>query len=227
MPGYNSQFDTKKSILPDLTIKPIVETVVEIEEHLEEDNEPASPLPPTDEDGDIFIGQKKDKIITIEVKEKEETALLPEELASKNRGKDKKVRKKREFTPAMREKLANARKLKQSKAAQKKARDIEAVKHAAIEEYKTSAKKKKNEQILPPPETAKQPSFDDFCTIMDKYEAYKNNKKTAQVSTSKHPHPNKIVRGRGLPRPPATSGVLRPAPSLLQVQKKTYNKWAF
>lgn len=224
MSGYNSQFDIKKEILPDLTIKPIV--ALEIEE--KEDptlDEPASPLPPTEEeDDDIFIGQKKDVIQTVSAEDLTEEPI---------RGKDKKQRKKREFTPAMREGLKKAREKKMSKHKEKKLLELQKLKESAIEEYKCQVRERNKHnppsqkaKVLEAPVLAKQPSFDEFCSIMDRYEEYKSKKSVKVHIKETLPHPNKIVR-RGLPRPPATSGVFQQAPSLLQVRKPTYNKWAF
>tara|TARA_R110002073_G_scaffold273422_2_gene436879 strand:+ start:397 stop:1050 length:654 start_codon:yes stop_codon:yes gene_type:complete len=217
MSGYNKQFDTKKNVLPDLTIQPNIEMIVaeENEDVSEKDGEPASPLPPTEEEDDeIFVGQKKDVIVNAVVEENVEEQIDPK------RGRDKKQRKKRVFTPAMAEALKKAREKKLAIQRKKKTDKLEKIKEDAIHEYKDKQPKQ-----LPPPAEAKKPSFEEFCSVMDRYEEYKRKKNMTKTS-SNHPHPNKVVR-KGLPRPPMSKGVVQRAPSLLQVQKKTYNKWAF
>ncbi len=225
MSGYNSQFNTSKDVLPDLTIKTDLEQIVndDEEDKQEEDlgeNDVAELSENEDNDTTIFVGQKKDDFITPNPQDEEKTTIV----SPKIRGKDRKERKKREFTPKMKEALAKAREKKLSKYKIKKQEELQRIKEQAVEEYKaTQPKEEHKNATLPPPQKAKQPSFEDFCDIMDKYEEYKRKKTPKKQVQSNNPHPNKIVH-RHRPRPPMTQ---HRTPSLLQVQKPTYNKWSF
>ncbi len=128
--------------------------------------------------------------IDLEIKEEE-----PVKKTRGKRGKDKKIRKKREMTAERKQQLADARK-----------KSLE-VRRAKAEAKKANKITRKEEQIktepipIPPPRVAQiksQMSFDYFCDLMDKYEERKRKK----VSVSHEPHPNKKIPYHQKPRPP-------------------------
>lgn len=129
--------------------------------------------------------------IDLEIKEEE-----PVKKTRGKRGKDKKVRKKREMTEERKQQLA---------AARKKSLEVRRAKAAAKKANKITKKEepKKSEPIpIPPPnpmaQIKSQMSFDHFCDLMDRYEERKRKK----VSVSHEPHPNKKIPHHQKPRPP-------------------------
>lgn len=148
-----------------------------------------------------IIEQKKDENIGIS-KEVSKTNIdleinedKPVKKTRGKRGKDKKVRKKREMTDERKQQLAEAR-----------ARSLQ-VRRAKAEAKKSNKITKKEDTIksepvpIPPPRVAQlksQMSFDYFCDLMDKYEERKRKK----VSVSHEPHPNKKIPHHQKPRPP-------------------------
>jgi len=143
-------------------------------------------------DENIGISKEESKTnIDLKIKEEE-----PVKKTRGKRGKDKKVRRKREMTDERKQQLAEARKksleVRRAKAAAKKANKI----------TKKEEPKKSEPIPIPPPnpigQMRSQMSFDHFCDLMDKYEERKRKK----ISVSQEPHPNKKIPHHQKPRPP-------------------------
>tara|TARA_R110001592_G_scaffold184578_3_gene428345 strand:- start:1050 stop:1868 length:819 start_codon:yes stop_codon:yes gene_type:complete len=134
---------------------------------------------------------------------------MDEEVKTKRgkRGNDKKPRKKRVMTDKQKENLRKAR---------EKSLAVRRAKKAAKQEEKNKNKKISNSHILrnenkivkevsQPKDIPRIPvansapmSFDYFCDLMDRYE----NRKAKKHSTTREPHPNKIIPHQAKPRPP-------------------------
>ena len=179
-----------KDPLADLAIKPMEEIE---EEHQEvEPIEEEPPVEPADVFGSKKFKKKNEKInkkVELEVKDEMKDNLpnslqTIEEEPKMGRGKDKVKRKRKKMTASQLEALKRGREkslaIRKAKAAEKK------------------NKKKPAPTRMPPPQANAKLSYDDFSNYMDMYE----EKRKKKHSTSKEPHPNRVINPRHRPIAP-------------------------
>ena len=198
-------FDKNYDALPDLELKVDPSRMVEPKTPVEE-KDPGKVLKQHTA-SQIFVMRQKEK--TEETLRKSEgtgiqeekdltnikTEIEPEPVLT-NRGKrgvDKKPRKKREMTEKQRETLRLAR--------EKSVAVRRAKKEAKLAAMPSPVEPKPEPKLQNAPVTAPVTApmaFDHFCSLMDRYE----DRKKKRHSTSKEPHPNKIIEHQHKPRPP-------------------------
>jgi len=174
-----------KDPLADLAIKPMEEIEEEVEIIQQEIQEP--PVGANDVFGKDFK-KKNIKLEKKEIKEDEIKDNLPnslqtelKEVPQRRRGKDKVKRKKKVMSQSQLDALARGR-----------------AKSLATRQAKAAGKKKAEKPKMAAPQKNTKLSYDDFSNYMDMYE----EKRKKKHSTSKEPHPNKIINPRHRPLAP-------------------------
>lgn len=197
-----NRLPTIKDPLADLAIKPMEEIEEQVEVIQQEIQEP--PVGATDVFGKEFkkknIKLEKKEIVKDEIKDNLPNSLqtIEEEVPQKRRGKDKVKRKKKVMSQSQLDALARGR-----------------AKSLATRQAKAAGKTKKAEPIkMPAPEKNTKLDYDTFSNYMDMYE----EKRKKKHSTSKNPHPNRVINQRHRPVAP---------PSKPRVAKWTGNIGSF
>lgn len=200
--------DPLKSIT-DLSIKPVEDMAEQISNRpLDEDEDILEPQEEVDS-SDVFSKYKKKERIVLETKDVMENNTdldIAEDKKRGQRGKDKAKRKKKILTASQLAGLAKGRlKSMETRARNKKIR----------------AEKKKTPQVMPSPVKNEKLDYDTFSNYMDTYE----EKRKKKHSTTREPHPNKIINQRH--RPIAPTSLPRPIPRQPKVAKWTGNIGSF
>ena len=195
--------------IQDLSIKP-VEVMQETNRTIDEDENILEPQEEVDS-SDVFSKYKKKENIKLETKDVMENNTdldIVEDLPRVGgRGKDKVKRKKRTLTPAQLEGLKRGR-IKSMETRKKNKKIREGKRLAPVNEMPAPVK---NEKL----------DYDTFSNYMDQYE----EKRKKKHSTTREPHPNKIINARH--RPIAPQSKPRPIPRQPKVAKWTGNIGSF
>jgi len=194
--------------ITDLTIKPVENMQEDTNRRIDEDEEILEPQENVDK-SDVFSKFKKEnvKLETKDIMENNTDLDIPEDKKRGQRGKDKAKRKKKILTASQLAGLARGR--EKSKATRAKNKILRANSKVKYNQVKEMPAPVKNEKL----------DYDTFSNYMDQYE----EKRKKKHSTTRQPHPNKIINPRH--RPVAPTSLPRPIPK--RVAKWTGNIGSF